>query len=196
MITIARVKSSHVATLVVVAGIGLFASLLARDCVRDRKVAHRTDADHEIHSYFVAKVKPALAAAPDSEPANIKNPVLAIVPPHEVGLERVDAQLDTAVYNLLEPGERTDHLAGAGTIAIVERNVDSFYAGSNAAGGSVATKAIVTLFDVQSARAVGKLVVESSQQPPDVATQKMVDDYRDDFAGLVAVHLHMLSKHP
>ena len=187
-----HLKPKHVATLIIVAGIGLFTVLQVRTCIKDRRVANRASADREIHAYFTSTVKPALSPPATGEPAKLARPILPVIPPHEVGLERVDTQLDVGVYKDLDPAQRTDHLAGAGSIVIVEREVAGFYAGSQAAGGAVATSAVVTVFDVQSRSVTGKLVVELSQPPDPVATQQMVDDYRDLFSGMVVVHLQAL----
>jgi hypothetical protein len=100
----------------------------------------------------------------------------------------VDTKLDVGVYNRLDPADRTDHVAGAGSIAIVERSDDGFYV----TGGPVSSSAVVTVFDVQSGRAVGRLEVTLAQPPPAEATQQMIDDYRDKFAGTVAARLHAL----
>jgi hypothetical protein len=185
-------KPKHVATLIIIGGIGLFAALQVRTCIKDSKVARRTATDREIHAYFEATVKRALSSPATGEPATLARPILPVVPPHTAGIDRVDAQLDVGVYKNLDPAQRTDDVAAAGSIVIVERSTAGFYVGSGAAGGSVASSAEVTVFDVKSRTVTGKLVVELAQEPDPVATQKMVDDYRDLFDGKVAVHLQLL----
>lgn len=179
----ARGKSKHVAILIVLAAIGAFAYLELRQRSAENKAADRTAADREIHAYFEATVKPALASA-TGEPAKLARPILPVV-------VRVDTKLDIDVYNRLDPGERTDRLAGAGSIAIVERADHGFYVG----GGpmkEVSSSAVVTVFDVQSGRAVGKLVVTLAQPPPTEATQQEIDNYLDKFESTIAARLREL----
>jgi hypothetical protein len=185
-------KPKHVATLIVIAGIAMFTVLQVRTCVKERRAANRTAADHEIHTYFEATVKPKLSPPATVEPATLARPILPVVPPHEVGLDRVETQLDLGVYKNLDPAQRTDRVANAGSIVIVERELTGFYAASQAASQTVSTSAVVTVFDVKSRSVTGKLVVEVAQQPEPEATQQMIDDYRDMFDGMIVTHLQAL----
>ena len=187
-----HLKPKHVATLIVIAGIALFTVLQVRTCVKERRTANRTAADHEVHTYFEATVKPKLSPPATAEPATLARPILPVVPPHEVGLERVETQLDLAVYKNLDPAQRTDHLAGAGSIVVIEREVTGFYAGDQAPSENVSTSAVVTVFDVKSRSVTGKLLVEVAQRPEPVATKRMVDDYRDMCDGMIVAHLQAL----
>lgn len=211
----ARVRSKHVAILIVLAAIGAFTYLELRQRSVENAAAYRAASDREIHAYFEATVKPALASA-TGRPAKLVRPILPVVPPPvelerlgtpgpgrhgrapghvplPVGLGRLGTKLDMHVYKRLEPGERTDRLTGAGSIAIVERLDPGFYVGSGIMA-SVSSSAVVTVFDVGSGRAIGKLVVELAQPPPAEATQQMIDDYIDQLAGTLAAHLHALPR--
>ena len=192
MLLVEPSKPKHIATLIIVAGIALFTALQVRTCIKERAASNRASADREIHAYFTATIKPALSTPPAGEPAKLARPILPIVAPRDLGPERVDAQLDVGVYKNLDPKQRTDHLADAGSIVIVDRDIAGFYAGSQAAGGVVSTSAMVTVFDVKSRTVTGTIAVELAQEPDPVATQRMVDEYRDLFDGKVAVHVQML----
>lgn len=144
----------------------------------------RRDADRALAAYFESKIRPVLGTA-SGEPTVIPRPILPIEPRHGDGNEKVDTRLDAEVYTAFSPEERTDRPEAAASIAVIERSYDAAY--GNVA--VVSTRADVSIYDVKTARLIGKLTVSPTAPAPAEATLAQVDEYEDRFAGTIAAYL-------
>lgn len=181
-------KSHHVFLAIVVAFAVPITIHSLRKHAAEKAADERVELDREIAPYYDRTVKPALASTV-GEPERISGPVLPIVP----GDDTAATHLDREVYGYLDAGLRTDHLTGATTIVVIEHTSTAYYAGAGVAGGSISPVATFTLFDVGSGRVVGRKQIKL-EEPPEEATDKMLDDYRDRMAGTIAANLNALPR--